>query len=127
MRDCGTHEVRDAGEVLLDQRVLPVVGHVEELRVEASTGVVHDDVDVTELGRNCFHPRTNCFTVTNVQDPGYGGATGGFDLTDTFGQVELVPVTRGDGRTERGERQRTRTADADGCAGHDRNGAVELY
>ena len=107
--------MRDAREVLADERVLALVVHVEERGVEAAARVVDEDVDAVERR----DPRVHRVGVAHVEQLGVRVAAGGRDLLGGAGQAVGVAVADRDVGAEARERGRDRRADALRGAGDD--------
>ena len=123
LRRARADEVRDAREVLPDERVLALVVHVEERGLEAAAGVVDEHVDAAHR----LDPRAHGIAVTHVEHRGVRPAAGRDDRRD--GGVEPVGITVADRDVgaEPGERGRDRGADPLGRAGDDRDAVRQQH
>ena len=117
----GTHarmKLRDAREVLADQRVLALVVHVEERGLEAAARVVDEHVDGVERA----DPRANGVTVARRRAVAVSRVPAGLlDLLGGAREPVGIAVADRDVGTEAGERGRDRRADPLRGAGDDRD------
>src|SRR5205085_7624733 len=93
------HEMRDGGEVLADQRVLTLRVDAHEVRLEPTTGVVHQHVDaMVERSLDVVDERADLIFVTHAEHTGHHPLAETVDLLRHEGRpirVAIAPRPRG--------------------------------
>ena len=115
----------DAGEVLPDQRVLALGGHVDEGSPEPPARVVHEHVDRPELIDDHAEEVVHGLDVAHVELRGHHAPAEQLDFGGQGVEVLHVPVDDRDVGTEAGEGEGRRPPDAGGGARHDGDPVAE--
>jgi len=115
-RHDAAEEVGGAGEVLVHEGRLSVVGQIEERRLESSGGVVHEDVDRPERLPHLLDESAYEFAVAHVEDAGDAPASLRPDGPGDGVEGGLA-VADGEVGAETGEGEGDRLADATGRSG----------
>lgn len=126
-RHRGAHEMAHAVEVFTHQGLLALGVQVQEVRQEATPGIVDQDVDTAEALADPTAEVLDVRLFANVEHRRRHGTIrmGRRDLCHQVGQPFLVAVTNGQVGPEADERQRRRPSDPGGGAGHDGDPSAE--
>jgi hypothetical protein len=118
--------VKGAVEVDVDDGLPGVLREVLEGRGKAPTGVVHEDVDIAELGDHLVDERLDAVAVADVTLGGVDRPAVGLDVVDDRLEAVTRPRTDGDVDAVVCEFLGDGLADSLRCTRHDRRLAVDV-